>query len=44
MNHLERLLRQADAYFDIGEQLPLTLASALMAEGVDVTALERKHL
>lgn len=44
MNALERLLDQASAHFERGDNLPLDLAFALMAEGVDVSALERKYL
>lgn len=42
MNARERLLDQADAILETGQPLPLDLAFKLMAEGVDVEALERK--
>jgi hypothetical protein len=40
---LERLLERADALWEAGKSLPLDLASALIAFGVDVEKLERMH-
>lgn len=44
MNANEYLLRQARPFWDRGEPLPIDLFARLLSAGLDVEALERKHM
>lgn len=43
MEYTERLIRQAQSYWEKGNPIPLTLATKMMGEGLDVETLERKY-
>lgn len=40
----ESLIDQAMTYWERGESIPLNLFASLAAEGLDVEALEAKHI
>lgn len=43
MSAAERLLREATKLLNNHEHIPVDLATKLLAEGIDVTTIERKH-
>lgn len=44
MTHPEFLLRQAEDYWNNGHHLPIDLFARMISAGLDVDALERKHM